>query len=198
MKSLQDFCQRLKDGEAVSITGLGDSLTQGWMVHKGFFQRFVEGLSTRFTETTIESHNLGVPGSTAQEAIDRLYQVDEQQPDVVIIQFGLNDCSIGIPVDHYSRHLETIVGALVSQDILAVLVTSCPVEDAIFGNHVQIYYDAVARLGERLSVPVVRIDEFWLAHADGFSEEDLYHLDGVHPTDVGHQLMANGLLDAFS
>ena len=197
MESLQTVRHRLQAGTEIAITGLGDSLTQGWMVQKGFYDRFIDGLRQQFSKTNILSHNIGVPGSTAQEAIDRLYQLDDQLPDVVIVQFGLNDCSIGIPVEHYSRHLETIVTNLKDQSILAVLVTSCPVEDAILGRRVQAYYDAIAQLGNRLTLPVIRLDEYWLNHAEQFSEQALFQWDGVHPTDAGHQLMAEGLLTAF-
>jgi acyl-CoA thioesterase I len=198
MESLQNFIQRLQAGEELTITGLGDSLTQGWMVHKGFFERFIEGLRQSNSPAIIHSHNMGVPGSTAQEAIDRLYQVEEQQPDLVVVQFGLNDCSVGIPVDHYERHLEVITTTLAQQEIVVVLVTSCPVEDAVFGRYVQEYYEAVAKLGERLAVPVVRLDKYWRAQAGENSAEALFHLDGVHPTDIGHKLMAQGLLAAFN
>lgn len=198
MQSLQIVKDRLRAGKDITITGFGDSLTQGWMVQKGFYDRFIDGLRQNFPQTTIDSHNKGVPGSTAQEAIDRLYQIDEQQPDLVIVQFGINDCSVGIPVEHYARHLEVIAKSLMQQDILPVLVTSCPVEDTILGRYVQMYYEALAELAVRLASPVVRLDEFWLCHAKSSTEEALFQWDGVHPTDAGHTLMARGLLAAFN
>ena len=39
--------RRLEIGSAVTIAGLGDSLTQGWMVKKGFFDRFCDRLSEK-------------------------------------------------------------------------------------------------------------------------------------------------------
>lgn len=197
MELLQTFIQRLHAGEELTITGLGDSLTQGWMVQKGFFERFIEQLRQEYSSATVRSHNVGVPGSTAQDAIDRLYQVDEQQPDLVIVQFGLNDCAVGIPVEHYSRHLEVIANALNQKDMAVVLVTSSPVNDVSLGRYVQDYYTAVADLGERLVLPVVRLDEYWFKHAGEYPEQALLQWDGVHPTDAGHALMARGLLAVF-
>jgi len=167
-------------------------------VQKGFFERFIEGVRQEYSRATVRSHNIGVPGSTAEDAIDRLCQVDEQRPDLVIVQFGLNDCSIGIPVDHYSRHLELIANALIQKDMVVILVTSCPVKDASLGRYLQDYYTAVVDLGEHLALPVVRLDEYWLKHAGNYSEQALFQWDRVHPTDAGHALMARGLLTAFS
>ena len=196
MRSLVKLKAGLQSMDEITLLGLGDSLTQGWMVKQGFYDRFIHGLRRKYPQCTVHSHNLGVPGSTAQEAIDRLYRVDEIQPDGVIVQFALNDCSVGIPVGHYSRHLECIADSLMQQETEVVLVTSCPVEDKRFGSQVVSYYNAIARLGERLDIAVIRLDEFWLEHAAD-AHQPLFQYDGVHPTDAGHELMARGLLAEF-
>jgi lysophospholipase L1-like esterase len=57
------------------------------------------------------------------------------------------------------------------------------------------FYSAIAEVGDRLSVPVARLDEYWAKTQQNLSRpEALYQWDGVHPTDEGHAIMAEGLL----
>lgn len=196
MSSLQSLRNRLQSQQEVTLLGLGDSLTQGWMVKQGFFDRFINQLKRKYPRCTIHSHNHGVPGSTAQEAIERLYRVDEIQPDGVIVQFALNDCFVGVPVGNYSRHLENIATALIQQGIGVILVTSCPVEDEGFGSQVMDFYKAIEILAKRMNIDAIRLHDYWLNRA-AFCKQPLLQADGVHPTDAGHELMAKGLLAAF-
>jgi len=196
MSTLQSLSNLLQSQREVTLLGLGDSLTQGWMVKQGFFDRSINKLKQKYPQCTIHSHNHGVPGSTAQEAIDRLYRVDEIQPDGVIVQFALNDCFVGVPVASFSRHLEAIASALMQQDIEVILVTSCPVEDEGFGSQVMSFYKAIESLAKRMNIDAIRLHEYWLKHS-AFCKQSLLQADGVHPTDAGHELMAKGLLAAF-
>ncbi|MCP4676115.1 MAG: hypothetical protein GY854_11535 [Deltaproteobacteria bacterium] len=83
--------EKLANGDKVAIAGLGDSLTYGWMVRHGFFDRFLDGLETRYPDARLIRINAGVPGDTAAGGVSRLDRVLEKKPNLLIVQFALND-----------------------------------------------------------------------------------------------------------
>lgn len=197
MEQINSFVCRLQKEESQTIVGLGDSLTQGWMVSQGFYDRFIGMLRQRYPSTPLKSCNYGVPGSTAAEAINRVPEVLADDPDLVIVQFGLNDCAAGIPVNRYKEHLERICSPLREAGANVILVTSCPVREESLNLNVLPYYEAVTDSGSRLGLPVIELHTYWMRQADT-EVESLYQPDGIHPTDAGHMLMAKGLLAAIT
>jgi len=185
--------RRLEIGSAITIAGLGDSLTQGWMVRKGFFDRFCDLLSERYPNARIKRINAGIPGDTAAGGLYRLDRLISQSPDWVVVQFALNDCYSGVDVSEFEGNIESIARKLLEKKIIPILATSCPVMDSGFLESADRFYTAIAEVGARLEVPVARLDEYWLQNQPS-RPEALYQWDGVHPTDEGHALMAEGLM----
>ncbi len=193
----KSFALKVANEPDLTIAGLGDSLTDGWMVQQGFFDRFIDLFQEHYTDKQIRSANFGVPGSTAGEAISRVPAIVAQTPDLVVVQFGLNDCNVGVDLDSYLQHLSLIVAGLDKKFIASVLVTSCQVNDPFFLNRVDAYYEMIMTAGNRLDVPVIRLDRYWQHHATEEDAGKLLQADGVHPTDAGHALMAKGLFEGI-
>lgn len=195
---LAPFTQRLAQGETVVITGLGDSLTYGWMVKSGFYERFVLLLKSRFPRSIIRSFNEGIPGDTAAGGSGRAPDIVSLHPDVVIVQFGLNDMAHGIRVEAFGHALASIIRQLRRTGALPVLVTSTPLPRHKGRAVSEIFYERIEYLCREMRVPGARLDLYWREHAD--PEESwtaLVHPDNVHPSDEGHALMAEGLLELF-
>jgi acyl-CoA thioesterase I len=195
--SLKEVLDQLKKGEQVVVAGLGDSRTQGWMVDRGFFERFCDALEEAFPEARLRRINDGIPGSTAPEGLRRLPALLARQPDLVIVQFGLNDCFSGISLETFLDAYDGMAKAILAANVLPVLVTSCPVQDPSFDDEVSRFYAGIAEVGERNNVPVADLDDAW-RHDTSRRPTDLYQWDGVHPTDQGHKVMAEGLLASFT
>lgn len=190
---MPDLKKSLEEGFAITIAGLGDSLTQGWMVKKGFFDRFCDRLSEMYPDARIKRINAGIPGDTAAGGLYRLDRLISQSPGWVVVQFALNDCYSGIDVADFEQNIESIARKLLDNKINPILATSCPVLDSGFLEEADLFYSAIAEVGDRLKVPVARLDEYWLQNQPPRSEA-LFQWDGVHPTDAGHALMAEGLV----
>lgn len=184
---------QLESGSSIMIAGLGDSLTQGWMVKKGFFDRFCDRLSEKYPIAKIRRINAGIPGDTAAGGLYRLDPLISRAPDWVVVQFALNDCYCGIDVSEFEQSIESIASKLLENEINPILATSCPVLDSVFLESADLFYSAIAEVGDRLKVPVARLDEYWLENQPP-RPDALFQWDGVHPTDEGHALMAEGLL----
>ncbi|MCK9458945.1 MAG: GDSL-type esterase/lipase family protein [Proteobacteria bacterium] len=174
------------------VAGLGDSLTYGWMVRRGFFDRAVDALSGRFPQAKIDRINAGVPGDTAPGGFLRAATVLASKPDAIAIQFGLNDCYAGVSPGEYDAAVRRIADLAVRAGALPILVTSCPTDLPGGPEAMDPYYGALRALAAERSLPLADADAAWRAlPADRASE--LYLDDGVHPSDEGHAFMADVL-----
>jgi acyl-CoA thioesterase-1 len=188
----------LDTGGALRIAALGDSLTHGWMVRRGYFPRACDALEERCSALRLERIGAGVPGDTAFGGRGRLPDLLALEPDMVLVQFGLNDCFTGERVDVYQRNLERIVLAVRGAGACPVLVTSCPLEDPGPMRLARPFYQAIRDLGVSSQALVTDTAAHWLAaEARGEAPPRLWQPDGVHPTDAGHALMAQGLVSAL-
>ncbi len=188
----------LDRGGDLDIAALGDSLTDGWMVRRGYFLRACDALEERAPTLRIQRMGAGIPGDTAFGGLGRVERLLARGPQLVLVQFGLNDCFSGERVDVYQRNLQRIVGAVRDAGAEPVLVTSCPLESAPAMAMARPFYQAMRELGRSHGVLVADTAAYWLqAEAAGEAPTGLWQPDGVHPTDQGHALMARGVVAAL-
>jgi acyl-CoA thioesterase-1 len=189
---------RLDGQGALCIAALGDSLTHGWMVRRGYFPRACDALEARAPDLRIERLGAGVPGDTAFGGRGRLPALLAEEPEIVLVQFGLNDCFTGERVEVYQRNLERICGGVLDAGATPVLVTSCPLEDPGPMRLARPFYEAMRSAADRMELPLADTCAHWLAtEARARAPRALWQPDGVHPTDAGHALMAQGLVQAL-
>lgn len=193
--------EKLMQGQSVTIVALGDSLTYGWMVDKGYIDYFYDFLKSYYSAASIKIINKGIPGDTADGGLHRVsYDVISYNPDCVLIQFALNDYACGYSPHVFGNYIRAIINtiqATLSSDI--VLVTSVWFGD--FPEATQAYklYDTIVSIADEYKLPVSKTHEYWknAAH-QGTPLKELVQLDGVHPTEEGYYLMSRALQDLFS
>lgn len=147
--------------------------------------------------------------------------------DVVIIQFGANDAMVDVwkdpparqprvTIQAYEEHLRTFVRTLRDRGVKVVLMTPSPFRwtpglrkrygrqpyqpDDPDGINVllQTYAATVRRIAKEEGVVLVDVYEAFSAYGRvaGQSVDDLL-LDGIHPNEAGHRLVADRLLEAL-
>lgn len=196
--SVQALVKRMDQAEEVLIAGLGDSLTFGWEVERGFFDRFVDKLAIRYPNARIKRYNAGVPGDTAEGGFARLERLLDLKPDLVIVQFALNDAFIGVDLRDFGGSIHAIAARIQSFPTAVILVTSCALERRQDAAIARPYYDAIIRVGTDLNIPVAQLDRYWSESQAAGECESLHNYDGVHPNDRGYEIMAEGLLELFT
>jgi acyl-CoA thioesterase-1 len=83
----------------MNVLFFGDSICngQGIAIHKGWVTRLSQTLSElaeEFGETLLVT-NSSVNGRTTRQALETMpYEIQSHAPDVLIVQFGMNDCNI--------------------------------------------------------------------------------------------------------
>ncbi len=129
--NLQKTIHKLKTGQDLKIVALGDSLTYGWMVEKGYLDFLKEMLIAKYPRSILKIINRGIPGDTAEGGLRRLHDhVLKADPDLVFIQFALNDAFSGYPVERFQSNIMTITGKIkddTSSETL--LLTSTALDD---------------------------------------------------------------------
>ena len=106
----------------IRVTFFGDSICTGQHVaiHQGWVTQSSASLAQKFEyqDQSIVVTNSSVNGRTTRQALETIsYEIQSHQPDIVVIQFGMNDCNHwntdqGLPrvsIEAFSANLSEII-----------------------------------------------------------------------------------------
>ena len=192
--------KKLNDGEEVKIVALGDSLTYGWMTEYGFLDFLKSRLSKKFPDSNFTIFNRGIPGDTARDGLRRVENdVIISSPDLVFIQFALNDAYTDYSPEDYQKNLELIIMKIKEKtDSEIALLTSVALLDPNENKYALKFYKKIAESGEKFSLPVAAVHEYWMKKiSSGINHSLLVQSDGIHPTEKGYELMAEAVFELF-
>lgn len=201
----------------LTIVAFGNSITaERKTINKVYAQRLPVLLLKYGIEAKVI--NSGIPGSHTghitdnnlfkiKHALDRFESdVLAYNPDIVIIGFGTNDAHIDsnkpkgrsrIPLDEYESNLEYMINQLMNRGIYVILIAPNILGKKYkkFQNKRLLEYVRVVRhLAEKHKVGLVDNYKLFVNYQKktGKSYEELM-LDGVHPNDLGHEIIADEL-----
>ena len=167
--------------------------------------------------------NAGIGGNTTADAIARLdSDVRSYDPDVVVVQFGINDSKVEVSqgattprVDlaDYVANLTTIVETLKADGVRVILMTPNalswtdtllerygqppydPNDPMGFNATLTDYVEAVRTIAATEDVELVDIYQTYLDYQN-VPDQDINDLllDGIHPNAIGHRIVADRLL----
>ena len=159
---------KLKSGVDTTLVALGDSLTQGWMVRKGYIDFLEEMLRETFPESRFLIINSGIPGDTAEGGRHRLRRdVLDFNPDCVFVQFALNDAFCGYSAAQFKQCIQRIIQEIRDDcDAEIVLITSVYVGNIRETDFAAEYYRQLEILGEENGLPVARVHDYWKKRID--------------------------------
>ncbi len=202
------------------IVMFGDSTTAARpeAIQKVYSQRVAEALQGVASSLTV--NNAGIAGNSTDDAIKRLERdVLAHKPRVVVIQFGINDSAIDVwrkpPVTEprvalakYQQNLRDMISRVRAAGAKPILMTANPLRwtaklkelyghppyrpgeiDGFESPSLASYNAAMRKLASELSVPLVDVHKKFSAH-----DVDELLLDGMHPNDAGHEIVANLLV----
>jgi lysophospholipase L1-like esterase len=172
----------------VRIVGFGDSTT-GVYYHTGGRRAWPEmlglALQRLHPQAKIETINAGVSGGNTASGLARMDRdVLAQQPDLVVIMFGMNDV-VANTSEAFEANLRTMVAKCRESNSEVLLCTPnwiAPGDDARPLPKLGAYADIVRRLGEELAVPVTDCFSAFEAVAMlDLRESAMLMSDGIHP-----------------
>ena len=189
----------MKQGDPVTIVALGDSLTYGWLVSKGYLDYLKEMLENKY-HCRLDFVNKGIPGDTAFGGLNRLDKdVLEKRPDTVFIQFALNDAFLGysaLEFEGYIQRIVDIINERTTADI--VLITSIYLGYGMEGDVSNIFYNVLDKIAQINKISIVKVHDYWKKHIDNEAYfRTLVQNDFLHPNEEGYKLMAEAIMEIF-
>lgn len=198
----------VQTGEKLAF--LGDSITAGGGDYGYYCRLVIHGLKKHGVDTA-PGVFAGIPGNTSADMLARLDQdVLAHKPDWVILAAGVNDIwhgdptvkigvfqpkpGMGVGLEDYRNNVTTIADRCAAAGANLVLTTITPIlEDPQFKLNIkaQAYNAFLHDLAKERKLRIAPLHEDMFAE---IAKGTRLTSDGVHPTEVGHRLMAKGIL----
>jgi len=193
--------QKLKSKKRVVIAAIGDSLTYGsWKVTKGYLDFLSDNLHKKYLKSKFKIFNRGFPGDKAEDGLRRL---DEDvlllDPDLVFIQFGLNDFLNNTSLGKYADAISAMIKKTKENTKAEILLLTSPsLYKPDENKRIKKYHEVLEEIAKKNSLPIIRIDQYWENEiANGTRYTKLLQPDKIHPRVAGYKLMAEAIMDAF-
>jgi lysophospholipase L1-like esterase len=190
----------IESGADATIVCFGDSITAGYAVRRGFASFLLESLRQRFPDSKIEMINSGICGHTSQVGLGRLdWAVLSYEPDLVTINFGINDCVLGLSREEFEMNLVEMVRRIrAGPDSEILLLSSQPLESPPYDQRVLDYYQTVERVAKEMNVGFVDVYGAWMKRVQAGMPLDSLILPGLdHPNEAGYRIIAEELMSLF-
>jgi hypothetical protein len=189
---LANAMKKAENGEKVTVGVIGGSITQGTAASNTalcYAYKFYEWWAEKFPEGNIEFVNAGIGGTDSYLGVHR---ADEQllsyEPDVVIVEFSVNDSDKTMNKYSYDSLVRKILSADNDPAVILLFTTQ---ED---GTSLQ---DVHKEIGFAYDLPMISYhDAVYPEVAAGTLNWTDISPDNIHPNDIGHDIIAQ-LLDRY-
>ncbi len=199
---LKKAIDKARNGEDVTIAFIGGSITQGagavpihtqcyaYKTYEGFCK-----LVGKTTEENVHYIKAGVGGTPSELGMLR-YERDvlrdgTVEPDVVVVEFAVNDEGDETKGECYDSLVRKIIN---SKNHPAVILLY-----AVFANDWNLE-ERLRPVGEAYDLPMVStrrtvVEQFYKKPGEGkVVSKNQFFYDSFHPTNIGHRIMADGIL----
>ena len=188
---LQDVLRRVEAGEPVTVVAIGGSITTGYAAdpprERGWAAQVGAWLGRR---GNVRFVNAGVSGTDSAAGAQRLQaHVLDAKPDLVIVEYGVNDEWLAPAVRErsYEGVLRQLLAAPHAPAVLALMLTQQ-------GNQPRGAVETQLRLAAHYGVTAIDFGRWMQARVDAGSDAwaALYD-EPVHPNQAGHDRIAQAV-----
>jgi len=176
----------------------GDSITDGYGVPRGFVSFLAEKISKNYPELDLDTINTGMSGDTSRGGLYRLGRdVIDHRPDLVTVNFGVNDAFSGISPRQFSDNLREIWTRIKDTGCQRILMLSCEsIPEDWAEQQVLPYWEAMRDLAEEVGCVYADVHGRWVRELqEGRVESDLIIPGDLHPNEEGHRLIAEAVFE---
>ena len=183
---LQQALAKARRKEAVTVGVIGGSITQGALAsrpEKRYGEVVAAWWRQTFPASKIRFVNAGI-GATGSDygALRAGRDLLSQQPDFVVMEFGVNDPNTEAAAEAYEGSLRQVLRAT-NQPAVLLLFTMHQ-----NGDNAQEWQ---AKLGQHYGLPMISFrDALWPEIKEGWMKWSDVEADAVHPNDRGHDYCA--------
>lgn len=189
---LEKVLTKIRSGEPVNIMALGGSVTEGAGAVNfsySYGEQLIFALQETYPNSQIHYYNSGLGGTPSTLGLMRyerdVTQVIGDNPDLVIIEFAVNDYEEPTKGRAYESLVRTI---LEKENAPAVILLF-----SVFESKWNLQNEYIP-IGNHYGLPMVSIkDAIATAYAGNHLTDKEFFADIYHPTNYGHEIMANCL-----
>ncbi|MDE6607708.1 MAG: SGNH/GDSL hydrolase family protein [Lachnospiraceae bacterium] len=189
--SLAKVMKKAAQGEKVTIAVIGGSITQGTISSgaqdaeisekKCYAELFFSWWSATFPDTEFTFINAGIGATDSYLGVHRVREeVLDEEPDLVLVEFAVNDSNTQFYKKSYDNLIRTIVKSENAPAVLLLFMAQTSIESAQENQSI---------IGFSYSLPMVSyrnvIKE--ITETGKYTEKDLSG-DTVHPSALGHAI----------
>jgi acyl-CoA thioesterase-1 len=170
------------------IVCFGDSLTAGYGADAG--SSYPDFLQQDLDQEGFQYHvlNEGVSGNTTKDGVDRMANVMDEKPQIVVLEFGGNDGLRGFKTQTTHDNLATMITTLKNSGVKVVLAGMTLPPD--YGpDYVKTFTSNYPQLAKRYDVPLL---PFLLQNVYGVP--GMMQADRTHATAEGNKIVAENVL----
>lgn len=207
--------------EALKLFFFGDSICfgQGVSIHKTWVSRISQKLDEMFPNNVI-AQNPSINGNTTRMALERMpFDVQSHSPDIVFVQFGLNDGNYwetdnGMPrvsLNSFKANLNEIIDRCYASGAKGVMlgtnhpttrtVNNFPYTNFTFENSNQKYNQAIREVSNsRSDILLLDAEEAFkkiLSANNSMQLRDLLLTDQLHLSESGHEVYYSSRIEHF-
>ncbi len=197
---LTNTYKRLTEDRELNIVYYGGSVTEGYGVIKdveSWRALSLNWFKTTFPSATINGYNSAIGGTGTQLGAIRLEtDVIERKPDLVFIEFAMNDMYCGLTKQEAARYLETIIRDIRTAnpncDIVTVLIIDRSTAASYKFPELCPISQGHAEISNAYNIPIIDVGNsiigVTLAGDDSLSNWGNYFLgdNSVHPSKEGY------------
>ena len=182
---LASVMKRAENGEKITVGTIGGSITQGSLASNPdncYASLFYKYWKEKFPSTEVEFVNAGIGGTNSYLGVHRVEpQLLAYEPDVVIVEFSVNDGDRLMNKYSYDSLVRKILNAP-SQPAVILLFTTQENGTSLQETHLEIgrAYDLPSLSYREIVYPEV---------AAGTLDWKAISPDNIHPNDEGHSLI---------
>lgn len=178
----------------------GDSITDGYGVLRGFVSFLSEMISRARPGLELTTINTGMSGDNTSDAVYRLKRdVLDHDPDLVTINFGVNDAFSGISVEKFGSNLQGIVEAIQENGCgRIVLVSSEVIPEPGAERQVLPYWEMMRQVAIDAGIVYADANGRWQKLLDAGTDQWGLIIPGdMHPNADGHQVIAEAVFESM-
>ncbi len=212
----ENFLNKIKAGEDVTIVSMGDSITDKWSSSLGvdlapnqpnYNRMFVDYIKAAYG-VKVTHHNIAVSGSSsgsgANDGLNKINQASSYNPDLVLLAYGMND-GCGVPTEKFVDNINKIIAGITEQcpDVCIVVVGTCMPNEKISwsknGSSILVYHkEYIDGLWDGLNWENAGFADVGTVHLQMMevkTYEDTAGSNSNHPNDYFHRVYTQVLIE---
>jgi len=179
---------KMRNKEKVTIVCFGSSTTYGNYPEYSYPQFLEDTLRKYYKNNNISVLNFGKGGWTmkdAYNAIDTLLQ--NQNPDIVTLMFGVNDYGASSPISDYERYFGIVLDRILASNVAPVVLSPqiIKIVDLVMYRS---YCEGLEKVSFEKSALYFDLNQHLMDYG---VDSTMFWLDNLHPTKYGLKLISD-------